>query len=84
MTEEQLIDSNAFEIWLEGCESIAYHLRATTGLELTDEMIQNILKDMDTRLCDEAILILDTSRMPLFDMPGYPMEDAIFRANQFL
>lgn len=74
-------DSNPFEVWLEGPESIVYHARAECGVDLTEEQIGKILDDLHERVQDEAILGLYSREVPLFRLQGLTLSEQI--AKQF-
>lgn len=83
-SREKLLESNAFEVWLEGTQCVWYHMRAETNVEMTDEHIEDILEDIAFRVSDEAILWPSVHYVPPFPVPGYSREDHIEKLTQYV
>lgn len=70
VTEEDRRKSNAFEVWLEGPEIIMYHARGECEMDITEEIIAEMLDDIHDRIQDEAILGLYCSQRMMFRLAG--------------
>lgn len=70
VTDEDRRKSNAFEVWLEGPEIIVYHARGECEVDITEEIIAEMLDDIDERIQDEAILGLYCSQRMMFRLAG--------------
>lgn len=74
-TEEERLESNAFEVWLEGPEVVVYHARGECKVDLTEEHINKILDDLETRVADESILHVHCTKEPQFIIPGLTLDE---------
>lgn len=75
MTEQERKDANVFEVFLAGLEQVHYHSRAECWMDMTEEHMISVTEDIEQHVSDEAILIMDTSHLPEYHLPGFTYKE---------
>lgn len=78
LDEDDREEIATFEVWLEGPTVVHYHERADGRVDLDDEQMEKILKDLECRVEDEVVLGHYVNEDFLFRLPGFrPIQQRI-------